>query len=85
MIILGSQPVYSINDSTLVLSFDTYMDIVKTHHPVSKQAGIEVKTNMVLNMWNATIEQINLYNQTVKDYFGLLDGERKMFIAGESS
>jgi len=51
----------------------------------TKQAGIEIKTNMALNLWGATIEQINLYNQTVKDYYGLLDGERKMFNAGESS
>lgn len=51
----------------------------------TKQAGIETKTNMALNLWTTTIEQINLYNQTVRDYYGLLDGERKMFNAGESS
>jgi len=51
----------------------------------TKQAGIETKTNIALNQWNATIGQINLYGQTVKDYYGLLDGERKMFNAGESS
>jgi len=52
---------------------------------VTKQAGIEIKANMAINQWSATTEQINLYSQTVKDYFGLLDGERKMFNAGESS
>jgi outer membrane protein TolC len=51
----------------------------------TKQAGIEIKTNMAINLWTTTIEQINLYNQTVRDYYGLLDGERKMFNAGESS
>ena len=40
---------------------------------------------MALNLWTTTIDQINLYNQTVRDYYGLLDGERKMFNAGESS
>jgi outer membrane protein TolC len=51
----------------------------------TKKAGIEFKANVALNEWNTTHEQIALYSQTVKDYFGLLTGERKMFEAGESS
>jgi len=51
----------------------------------TKRAGIEYKTNVALNQWATTIEQIALYDQTVKDYYGLLMGERRMFEAGESS
>jgi outer membrane protein TolC len=51
----------------------------------TKQASIEMKTNIALNQWSTTIDQIDLYNQTVKDYNGLLSGEQKMFDAGESS
>lgn len=51
----------------------------------TKKADIELKANIALNEWETTREQIELYTQTVKDYFGLLSGERKMFDAGESS
>ena len=51
----------------------------------TKQANLEYKVNVALNEWYTTRDQINLYSQTVEDYNGLLDGERKMFQAGESS
>ncbi len=38
-----------------------------------------------MNEWSTTVEQINLYERTVQDYNGLLNGELQKFNAGESS
>jgi outer membrane protein TolC len=51
----------------------------------SKQAGVAYKATAALNEWNTTNNQINLYTGTVRDYRGMLDGERSLFEAGESS
>ncbi len=50
-----------------------------------KAEQLEAKARAAINQWNNTIEQINLYQRTVNDYRGLLNGEREMFNAGESS
>ena len=60
-----------INDAELVL--------------VAKQAAINYKAIAALNNLETTQEQINLYARTVSDYSKLLNGERRMFNAGESS
>jgi hypothetical protein len=39
----------------------------------------------VLNEWETLEGLVELYQQTVQDYLGLLNGERQMFNAGESS
>lgn len=51
----------------------------------TKRAGIKFKVSTAINEWNTTREQIVLYTRTVRDYEGLLEGEWKMFDAGESS
>ncbi len=52
---------------------------------VDTQAQIGYKITASLNEWNTTREQTKLYERTVRDYLGLLDGERSKFDAGESS
>jgi outer membrane protein TolC len=52
---------------------------------VDTQAQIGYKINSALNEWNTTREQTFLYQQTVRDYLGLLEGEQNKFSAGESS
>ncbi|TNF29445.1 MAG: TolC family protein [Bacteroidetes bacterium] len=52
---------------------------------VDTQAQIGYKITASLNEWNTTREQTQLYERTVRDYLGLLDGERSKFDAGESS
>jgi outer membrane protein TolC len=52
---------------------------------VDTQAQIGYKINAALNEWNTTREQTALYQRTVQDYLGLLEGERDKFGAGESS
>ena len=52
---------------------------------VSQQAKIDLQINASINDWNTTREQADLYQRTVNDYRGLLDGERDKFSAGESS
>jgi outer membrane protein TolC len=52
---------------------------------VDTQAQIGYKINASLNEWNTTREQTALYQRTVQDYLGLLEGERDKFGAGESS
>ena len=52
---------------------------------VDTQAQIGFKINANLNEWNTTREQTTLYQQTVEDYLGLLEGEKNKFDAGESS
>ncbi len=58
---------------------ETEMDIK------NKLATIEFKVQASVNEWLTTLDQIELYNQTVRDYLGLLNGERQLFNAGESS
>jgi outer membrane protein TolC len=52
---------------------------------LSKQASLTYKAVAALNDLENTEKQITLYARTVNDYSKLLDGERKMFNAGESS
>lgn len=52
---------------------------------VSKTAVLGYKALASINEWANTAEQVELYSQTVRDYDGLLGGERQMFDAGESS
>lgn len=52
---------------------------------VDTQAQIGYKISSAVNEWNTTREQTALYQRTVRDYLGLLDGERQKFEAGESS
>lgn len=51
----------------------------------SKQASITYKAIASLNDLENTQQQITLYARTVQDYAKLLDGEKQMFNAGESS
>lgn len=50
-----------------------------------KQAKIRAKVIYALNEWQTTLDQYTLYEQTVKDYKNLLEAERRLFNAGESS
>ena len=50
-----------------------------------KNAEIAYKAVASLNSWDNTNSQAVLYEKTVRDYFGLLQGERTKFDAGESS
>ncbi|MCB0754043.1 MAG: TolC family protein [Flavobacteriales bacterium] len=52
---------------------------------VDTKAQIGYKITAALNEWNTTREQTALYQRTVRDYLGLLEGERNKFDAGESS
>lgn len=52
---------------------------------LSKQASITFKARTALNDLETTEQQIILYARTVDDSFKLLNGERQMFNAGESS
>jgi outer membrane protein TolC len=51
----------------------------------NKRVQISYKATASLNSWRITLDQIELYRQTVIDYNRLLEGERSMFEAGESS
>lgn len=55
------------------------MDVLDT------KAQIDYKITAAINEWNTTREQTALYQRTVGDYLGLLEGERQKFSAGESS
>lgn len=55
------------------------MDVLDT------KAQIDYKITAAINEWNTTREQTALYERTVRDYLGLLEGEREKFTAGESS
>jgi outer membrane protein TolC len=55
------------------------MDVLDT------KAQIDYRITSVINEWNTTREQTALYQRTVRDYLGLLEGERQKFTAGESS
>jgi outer membrane protein TolC len=48
-------------------------------------ASTAFKARASLNEWQTTASQTELYTNTVRDYAGLLNGERSMFNAGESS
>ncbi len=50
-----------------------------------KQAEIKYLSSNALNTYNTARQQLNIYTQTVADYFSLLEGERALFNAGESS
>lgn len=50
-----------------------------------KKAQIDYEITASLNDWNTTREQTALYQRTVSDHLGLLEGERDKFNAGESS
>lgn len=52
---------------------------------VHQQAKIDFQINTSINDWNTTREQAVLYERTVNDYRGLLNGEKDKFSAGESS
>jgi outer membrane protein TolC len=51
----------------------------------TKQADLGFKVRTSLNEWNTTNSQIETSRNIVRDYGRLLDGERRMFNAGESS
>jgi outer membrane protein TolC len=51
----------------------------------NKQAKLLFEANASLNDWSTTDVQIGQYTRVVADYRGLLEGERQMFTAGESS
>lgn len=51
----------------------------------SKNAELEFKAIASINEWNTTSEQVNLSARLVADQLRLLQGERQMFEAGESS
>jgi len=52
---------------------------------INKQEMLKYKVISAWNKWNTTIEQIDLYAQTVKDTKKLLEGEERLFNLGESS
>lgn len=49
------------------------------------QASVYYEIEVAVNEWNATVEQVDLYKQTVNDYNRLLKGEQQLFSIGESS
>ncbi len=49
------------------------------------RANINYQAKTSLNEWGTSIDQLEVYGQTVKDYAGLLAGERELFANGESS
>lgn len=51
----------------------------------NQQASITYKFNASANDWTTTRDQAVVYQRTVQDYAGLLEGERQKFNAGESS
>lgn len=51
----------------------------------NKRQMLRFKARASLNDWEITGQQITLYRKTVQDYNGLLEGERQLFVTGESS
>ena len=51
----------------------------------TKEVSLENKARTYLNEMETTENQIILWDRTVNDYEGLLNGERNMFDQGESS
>ncbi len=51
----------------------------------NKREQLSFKAKASLNSWRITLDQIELYEGTVSDYLRLLEGEKSMFEAGESS
>lgn len=51
----------------------------------NKEQMLLFKAQAALNNWQTTNQQVTLYRRTVRDYNGLLDGERALFNNGESS
>ncbi len=51
----------------------------------NKQSKLNAKSRQAILTWEQTQEQIELYTRTVSDYGDLLEAERIMFDAGESS
>ena len=52
---------------------------------LAKRQNIQYKLRSSFNEWETTRSQISIMDKTVKDYSSLLEGERTMFDAGESS
>lgn len=52
---------------------------------LDQEANINYKINASINDWSITRDQAILYQRTVSDYAGLLEGERQKFNSGESS
>ena len=50
-----------------------------------QQANLEYKFQAAINEWQITESQIKTTRRMVDDYFSLLQGERQLFEAGESS
>ncbi len=50
-----------------------------------KRQDIQYKLRSSFNEWQTTLTQIGIMDRTVNDYASLLNGERTMFEAGESS
>ncbi len=50
-----------------------------------KRAQLSFKVEVALNEWQTISEQIVIQQKTVRDYNGLLNGERSLFKNGESS
>ncbi|MGY5850105.1 TolC family protein [Salegentibacter sp. F14] len=49
------------------------------------QANLKYKARAALNEWKTSNEQLEIYRETVENTRRLLEGERRMFMAGESS
>lgn len=49
------------------------------------RADLKYKARAALNEWETSNEQLEIYRQTVENTRRLLEGERRMFMAGESS
>jgi outer membrane protein TolC len=50
-----------------------------------KEQDIWLKARMALNDWDVIAQQLSLFEGTARDYASLLNGERDLFSAGESS
>lgn len=93
-------PNYSIGDYKWGLNFSMPLSFAKERQEFNlaklklesarmelqnKRKVIETKAMSAINTWQTTKSQVDLYRRTVNDYLKLLDGERTMFTAGESS
>lgn len=91
---------YSINDYVWTLGFSSPLFLRKERGDLTlaklkiqdaeldyahKEQQLLFKANTAFNRWETTLDQIELYERTVSDYERLLEGERQMFEAGESS
>lgn len=91
---------YSINDYVWTLGFSSPLFLRKERGDLTlvklkiqdaeldyahMEQQLLFKANAAFNRWATTLDQIELYERTVSDYERLLEGERQMFEAGESS